>query len=269
MGTGRGGGAGRGDGQVTERTGSSGPGEGGATAPAAVHEARRLLRCARSGALASLHPATGSPFASLVTVATDHAGSPVLLLSDLAVHSANIAADPRVSLLVGDSAPGDPLRAARLSLVGALAPVPDDQAAIVRRRFLSRHADAALYCDFGDFRFHSMTVGAAHLVAGFGRIVDLAGADLVLGCEGCDALVAAEAGALDHLNADHGDVLALLATRLAGAPSGDWRACGLDPEGLDLIAGERTCRVVFPRRVREPGALRATLRQMAEDARSG
>ena len=82
-----------------------------------------------------------------------------------------------------------------------------------------------------------------------------------------DALIAAEADAVAHLNDDHRDALALYATALAGMPPGDWRATGLDPEGIDLAAGDLTARVPFPERIVEPGRLRAVLKALADSAR--
>jgi putative heme iron utilization protein len=86
---------------------------------------------------------------------------------------------------------------------------------------------------------------------------------------GAETLLEAEDDVLDHLNRDHSDALALYATRLAGARAGAWQASGVDPEGLDLVAGDRTTRIVFPDPVQTPGALREMLRRLADQARSG
>lgn len=232
-----------------------------------VAAARRVLRLAATGALATVD-ANGAPFASLVTTAATIAGEPILLLSRLAVHTKNLARDSRASLLLvapgGED--GDPLAGARLSVSGKV--VEDDDPAI-RRRFLARHEEAAGYADFADFAFYRLAVREAHLVAGFGRIVTLKGAELLVDCADATPLIEAEESAVAHMNADHTEALALYATRLCGMADGAWTATGIDPDGLDLRAGAAQARLDFPEKVRDPGELRATLVKLAEDARSG
>jgi putative heme iron utilization protein len=126
------------------------------------------MREARSGALATLLADDGGPYVSLVNVAPQENGEPVLLLSGLAWHTRNLAADPRASLLYSARpGPGDPLAGARVSLIGSLA---RDERANSRTSYLAQHPDAARYAGFGDFAFYCFTVSRAHLVAGFGRI---------------------------------------------------------------------------------------------------
>ena len=110
---------------------------------------------------------------------------------------------------------------------------------------------------------------AGHLVAGFGRIVALAPADILTDVSGADDLLAAEEGAVAHMNEDHRDALRLYATTLLGLPDGDWRTTGADPDGIDLRAGPLRGRLAFPERVTTPGDLRRTLVDLAkEGARS-
>ena len=109
---------------------------------------------------------------------------------------------------------------------------------------------------------------AGHLNGGFARAKDLTAAEIRTDLAGAEALLAAEASAIEHMNADHREALALYATRLAGAPKAEWRATGLDPEGLDLAAGDRTARVPFAHRVTGPGELRKVLKAMADTARA-
>jgi putative heme iron utilization protein len=110
-------------------------------------------------------------------------------------------------------------------------------------------------------------VESAHLNGGFAKAADYEGALVSTSLEGARDLIEAEAGAVAHLNTDHADALSLYATRLAGAPEGRWRATGLDPEGLDLMAGDLTARLAFPRPVATPGDLRAVLVALAGEAR--
>jgi hypothetical protein len=113
-----------------------------------------------------------------------------------------------------------------------------------------------------------MAVISAHLNGGFARAADLRSADVLTDVAGADELVAAEEGATAHMNADHAEACRLYATKLLGAPDGAWACVGLDPEGLDLQQGASALRLFFPQRVTGPGALRATLKQLAEQART-
>ncbi len=111
--------------------------------------ARHLLRTAFQAALGTLDPDSGAPHVSLVTLATLPDGAPVLLLSDLAVHTRNVKADARVSLMVSEPVrPGDPLALARVTVAGRIARTDDP---VARRRFLARHPEAAAYAAFPHF----------------------------------------------------------------------------------------------------------------------
>jgi putative heme iron utilization protein len=227
--------------------------------------AKRLLREGRSGALATLMPGSGDPYCSLVNVATAADGAPLLLISKLAVHTKNVLADARVSLMLDERKQGDPLEGARVMLMGRAA-ATDDPAA--RRRYLARHPEAEMFAGFGDFAFYKIELTAAHLVAGFGRIVDLTPADVLTDLSGASALVDAEPDILAHMNADHADTCRLYATKLLGAPEGDWRCAGCDPEGIELQIDQKALRLFFPQRIISPGALRQSLKEMAEKARA-
>ena len=132
------------------------------------NEILALMREARSGALATLLADGGGPYVSLVNVAPQDNGEPILLLSQLAWHTRNIAADARASLLFSAPDPGrDALARARVSLVGSLA---RDDAATVRTHYIAQHPDAERYARFADFSFYCFAVAMAHYVGGFGRI---------------------------------------------------------------------------------------------------
>jgi putative heme iron utilization protein len=227
--------------------------------------AKRLLREARSGALATLITPSGDPYCSLVNVATAASGAPLLLLSRLALHTKNILSDARVSLMVEERKAGDPLEGARVMLMGRANPTEDPEA---RRRYLDRQPEAEMFAGFGDFAFYTVALTRAHLVAGFGRIVDLEPNEVLLDLAGREALVAAEAEIVAHMNRDHVDTARLYATKLLGAPDGDWRCAGCDPEGLELQDGRTVLRLTFPRPISEPGMLRQVLKQLADRARA-
>ena len=227
--------------------------------------AKKLLREGRSGALATLMPGSGDPYCSLVNVATAFDGAPLVLISKLAIHTKNVMADSRVSLMLDERKEGDPLEGARVMLMGRAVVSTDDNE---RRRYLARQPEAQMFAGFPDFAVYRIEIAAAHLVAGFGRIVDLKPGDILVDVAGADELLAAEQGAVDHMNEDHADACRLYATKLLGAPDGDWRCAGLDPEGLELQNGRVALRLPFPQRVSGPGPLRAVLVKMAEEARA-
>ncbi len=228
--------------------------------------AKKLMREARSGALATLMVGSGDPYCSLVNVATAFDGAPLLLISKLAIHTKNIAADSRVSLMLDERKEGDPLEGARVMLMGRIAITTDPHD---RRRYLARQPEAEMFAGFADFAFYRIEIASAHLVAGFGRIVDLKPQDILVDTAGADDLLASEEGASAHMNEDHADACRLYATKLCGAPDGDWRFAGFDPEGLELQNGRTALRLPFPQRVNGAGPLRAVLVKMAEEARAG
>lgn len=153
------------------------PTEPAAPYGSAIADAAALITAARRAALATFDTATGHPYASLVTVAPGPAGRPVLLLSRLARHTRNLAADPRASLLFEPSGltRGDPLALARVTALGR---VDIDASPQARAAFLACHPDAAGYAAFADFAIYALAIEAAHFIGGFGRIVELDGTGL-------------------------------------------------------------------------------------------
>jgi heme iron utilization protein len=228
--------------------------------------AKRLLRATRAGALATLDRNTGHPFSSLVNVASDADGSPVILISRLATHTANIEVDPRASVLLAATGKGDPLAHPRLTVLGSFVAVARDapDAARVQRRFLSRHPKSRLYAGFGDFSFWRLHVVSAHLNGGFARAADLAAGDFLTRVDDAAEIVEMEEGAVGHMNADHADAVRLYATRLLGEADGAWAVTGIDPDGIDLALGDHIARLPFAERVTNGHALRETLTSLAE-----
>lgn len=232
--------------------------------------ARDLLRSTRAAALGTLDRNTGHPVSTLTTVATDTDGSPVILISGLSSHTANLQADSRASVLLARAGKGDPLAHPRLTVLGSFVKVDGEALRErLRRRFLARHPKAQAYVDFPDFSFWRMDVAAAHLNGGFARAADLAAADLLLDVADAADLMASEAGAVAHMNEDHADAVSIYATVLAGEEPGPWRLSAVDPEGFDLTAGDRTARVLFPEPVTSGEMLHRTLVRMVREARAG
>jgi putative heme iron utilization protein len=229
--------------------------------------ARSLLRRRRQGALATLMADDGAPYCSLVNVASHADGSPILLISRLALHTKNILADSRVSLMLDERAAGDPLEGARIMVAGRAEEAGANDLNLLRRRYLNAHPSAELFANFRDFSFFRINPSGAHLVAGFGRIVDLRPEQFLTDISDAAPLLEAEQGAIEHMNADHRDTMQLYVTRLCGAEAANWRCTGCDPDGMDMEADGRTLRLDFPRRIVTPAALRQMLKQLADQAR--
>jgi putative heme iron utilization protein len=233
-----------------------------------VQTSKSLIRSGKQGALATLMGQSGDPYCSLVNVATAPDGSPVLLISRLAIHTKNILGDARVSLMIDERRAGDPLEGARVMIAGKAEIVGEAELEPIRRRYLLRHPTAEAFVNFPDFSFYRIAVASVHLVAGFGRIETLPGATVLTDLSGADEVLAGEASAVEHMNEDHMDANALYATKLLGAADGAWRITGLDPDGADLALGDATLRLAFPERVTSGLALRKMLVALVGEARA-
>ena len=230
--------------------------------------AKSLLRRSRQGALATLMASSGDPYCSLVNVAANPDAAPILLISRLAVHTRNIVVDARVSLMLDERVAGDPLEGARIMVAGRAAELSGDAAMLARRRYLAAHPSAAGFVDFTDFAFFRIAPSGLHLVAGFGRIVDVKPAQFLTDISDAADLLESEASAVEHMNEDHREAMNLYATKLLGAETADWRCTGCDPEGMDMQAGGQTLRLDFPERVRTGTDLRKILVRLAGEARA-
>lgn len=125
-------------------------------------EARLLSRNVKTATLATSE--AGIPNAALVTFAWI-ASQPLLLLSELAVHTSQLNANPACALLlIGATEGPNPQTTPRLCLTGTAAKTKDSQA---RAIFLAAHPYAELYVDFADFAFWQVAVTGAYYVGGF------------------------------------------------------------------------------------------------------
>jgi heme iron utilization protein len=228
-----------------------------------VQTVRRLLRSVPGAALGTLLE-SGDPYVSLVSIATDHDGAPILLLSELAEHTRNLRADERASLLLeATGGREDPLAGERVTLQGRLRPSAQERH---RERYLARQPTARMYADFKDFAFYHFALERAHLVAGFGRIRWLDGAEVLL--EPQAALLEGEPGIVGHMNDDHQDAVQLYARHLLGQDGYGWRMTGIDPEGCDLRLGACVARLPFEQAVADAEDARAELVRLVQRARA-
>lgn len=230
-------------------------------------EARRLIRGAISATLAT--SAEGMPFASLVTPATAPDLSPLMLLSSLSEHTRHLRTEPRCSLLfVGAPEGANPQTAPRVTLTGLAEQVPPEEVPALKARWLARHPYAALYADFGDFALWRIRPGGALLVGGFARATRLRLGELVPDPAAVRAVAEAEADILAHVNADHPDAVAVIATGLLGGPPGAWRLTAVDTDGCDLALEDRVLRLAWQAPVRDADGVRAGLIRAAREGRA-
>jgi putative heme iron utilization protein len=224
-------------------------------------EARLLLRRARTATLASLDRGGGGAYASLVNVASDVDGAPIMLISKLAWHTQNLLADGRGSLLVAElPETGDALTGQRVTVMGQWAKVAQPR---LRRRYLARHPQAQTYVDFGDFAFWRLQPEVIHAVAGFGRIETLRAAEVFPPAAEMEAL---EESAVAHMNEDHADAVRRYAIKLLGASETHWRMAAIDPDGADLTGGQQSLRLAFPATVYSAEALRLAFKTLSDAA---
>jgi hypothetical protein len=239
--------------------------------PTFAERARTLAYLGRSGALATLsrrHP--GHPFASVMPYALDDAGRPLLLISAMAMHTQNLEADPRASLLVTQPAwSGDPLAAARLTLMGTAGRVPDADTAAARAAYLARHERARYWADFEDFGLWRLEVADLYYVGGFAAMDWVTAVDYAAARP--DPLADAAAGIVEHMNRDHADALIAYARHFAGETADEASMVSVDRLGfkLRLRRGERlsSVRIAFPREVTTAAQSREVLIAMLREAR--
>jgi heme iron utilization protein len=226
---------------------------------AAIADAKRLMRLARTGALATLDAAGGAPLTTLIGVASDFDGAPLFLMSTLSRHTKNLARDPRASLLLtGRHERGDPLNHPRVTLGGRVEKCAAPRA---KARYLQRNPKAGLYAGFADFALYQLRIDDVHFNGGFGRAAPLTPAEVLASRAGEPALTEAEERLLAEVNRLGEAVLARFAGHKGLRPV--WRAIGLDAEGLDLAAGGRGARAQFLTPAHDPEEWWSRLEELA------
>jgi putative heme iron utilization protein len=229
-------------------------------------EARGLIRKARTGALGTPNRDPQGPYVSLVNIASDGQGHPVIFISKLAWHTRNIEADPRASIMVSEIPPeGDALTGPRVTVMGRLEKL---EAAEMSQRYAHHHPEARIYLDFPDFSFWRLNPQKIHAVAGFGRIETMEPDEVFLPESIVAAVMAAAPGAIEHMNEDHADAVELYAVRLLGAQPGKWRLSAIDPDGALLELDGKVLRLAFDRPLEKAADLRQALVALAQKARA-
>lgn len=243
--------------------------------PSHAERCRTLVVRARHGTLCTLaREPQGFPFGSLVALACDAAGRPLLLLSALAEHTRNLHASPEASILVTAVTGGtaDPLAHPRATLIGTCTKIGDEaDARAASDTFLAAHPSAATYASFKDFAMYRLEPAGVRYVGGFGRM-SWVGPEQYAAAEP-DPLAPHETAILQHMNDDHHDAVLAYARALAGIPDAT-RALmtAIDRYGFDVLAvtsdGERRARVAFADDVTSPDGARRALVALVQRARS-
>ncbi|PZV39044.1 HugZ family protein [Mesorhizobium kowhaii] len=241
-----------------------------ATDAEAIRLGKTLLRSARFGALAVIEAQTGSPLVSRVGVATDIDGAPLILVSMLSAHTGALLADARCSLLLGEPGKGDPLAHPRLTLICQAARIErgSSEHARTERRYLNRNPKARLYAGLGDFSIFRLEPQRASLNGGFGKAYQLDRSHLLTSGPIVEDLAASEQSAIDHMNADHLDAIAVYAQHFANVSGKGWIIAGFDADGMDLVSGDDVCRVFFPQPLAAAPELRPILVDMVRTGRA-
>ena len=239
--------------------------------PTFAERARTLLYLGRIGTLSTLsRKLPGFPFGSVMPYGLDENGHPVFLISTMAMHTQNLQADLRSSLLVTQpDASGDPLGASRVTLLGNVLPIPEQEVAEARRLYLARYPNSKNWVDFEDFAFYRMEVMDVYYVGGFGVMGWVSASEYYDGEP--DPLADVAADIVQHMNTDPGDALRLLARACAGMESQDAAMTSVDRLGfhvrLKTPDGMRGARIAFSREVSSAAEARNVLIEMVAQAR--
>ena len=240
--------------------------------PSFAERARTLVYLGRTGSLSTLsRKQAGFPFGSVMPYGSDNQGRPIFLISTMAMHTQNLQADARASLLVTENdGGGDPLGASRVTLIGNVLPLPESEVAEARKLYLARYASSKYWVDFEDFSFYRLEVGDVYYVGGFGVMGWVSASEYASGKP--DPLADSMAGIIQHMNADHKDALVLLAREFARIESQEATMTAVDRLGfhvrLKTKDGMRGARIPFLREVSDPAEARGTLVEMVQQARS-
>jgi putative heme iron utilization protein len=238
--------------------------------PSHAERVRTLLSLASIGTLSTLsRKRPGFPFGSLMPFALDSAGRPVFLISNMAMHTQNLKADPRCSLFIGQGgSDGDPLGAARATLIGVAEPVPEHEINLVREVYLARHENSHYWVDFSDFSFFCLRPIDLYYVGGFGVMGWVEARDYEHAAP--DPLAQSAPGILAHMNADHVHSMILLARAHTRLEATEATMTSVDRMGFSLRLktpeGMKGTRINFPCEVSSPQETRAALVAMVRQA---
>jgi putative heme iron utilization protein len=239
--------------------------------PTFAERVRTLVHVGRVGSLSTLsRKQAGFPFGSVMPYGLDDGGRPIFLISTMAMHTQNLQAEPRASLLITQpESAGDPLGSSRVTLLGNVLPIPAADLAEARNLYLAGHANSKYWVDFEDFSFYRMDVVDVYYVGGFGVMGWVSAAEYYRGAP--DPLAESGPGIIQHMNTDHSGALILLAQAFAEIESQEAAMTAVDRLGFHLrlktADGMRGARINFLREVSTPAEARSVLIEMVQQAR--
>ncbi len=227
-------------------------------------EAQQFLFSAQKGVL-STHSAKfkGYPYGSVAPYVVNHQGMPVILISNLAEHTKNIAHNAQVSLLAFSNE-GDLQENARLTLL-AKAEQTDKENDLLRARYLRYLPQAESYFDAHDFSFYTLYITQARYIAGFGKMGWVEGDDFQIPS---NPLFTEEVGILDHMNQDHVENLKAYCRHFHQVNPETIEMIGIDSLGFDVRTENQQLRFNFAHTISNAQEARTALVDMAKQCRS-
>ncbi len=242
--------------------------------PSHAERCRTLVAGSSRGALSTLAAdPEGYPYGSVASYGLDDRGNPLFFVSLMAEHTQNAIRDPRASLLVAEPVAegADPLASGRATLMGRLSTISDADRPLARERYLAGNPTAEFYIDFGDFTFYRLDVESIRYVGGYGRMSWVDAADYADAEP--DPLVAAAAGIIEHMNADHADAQVLFCRHLLGRlDTTEATMSAVDRYGFEMIAvspaGRAAVRLGFPEECTTGDEVRKAMVALVGEARA-
>lgn len=254
---------------MTRHASSSQPGD--APEPSYAERLRTLVDRERVGTLATNSTRDpGFPFASVMPYALSPDGAPVFLISSMAVHTQNLVADARASLLVMQSGGGDdPLGLPRATLLGSVRRL-EEPGESLRATYLERHPSSRHWIDYSDFAFFQLDVTNVYFVGGFGVMGWVEAAEYR--SAEVDPLSSVSSGIIEHMNRDHSDALRDITRRFGGLEAEEAQMVSCDRLGfvvrVKTAEGMKGRRIAFPEEVRSSEDARRVLVSMTRQSRT-
>lgn len=224
-----------------------------------AREARQLLRAHRYGALSTLSKKfAGHPFGSICPYLVDHDGSLLILISDLAEHTKNIKADPRLSLITHSQDDPNIQAQGRVTVVGTAHFVAEREA--TSKRYLRYFPEAETWLMLQDFQFYRIVPRSLRYIGGFGKVHWVKAETYA---PPPYPLIESEDDVIAHMNADHQDAMQRYCAHIHQLDAQQVEMTGIDCDGFDVNADGRMLRFDFAEPVLNAQQARAVLVEMS------
>ena len=136
---------------------------------------------------------------------------------------------------------------------------------MVANRYLRFFPDSRRYLDIGGFHFHMIEPRHVRLIAGFGSLHWLPGAQVLAAKL---PIAEVETDIIGHMNADHHDNLIDYCRHFHAVETEQVQMIGIDCDGFDLRVGDEVYRIEFESEIQNAKAARAQLVSLANIARA-